>query len=127
LEESRPRWKSISCFRRDAQLTVVAALLMPGRRNSAFSEIMSIAPEHLNGKSQTATSIDARQLLPETLDDTWQYAGSLTTRPCSQRVDWIVFNNHVEVAENDIERFKRIFPANARPRQPLNRRFVLRG
>jgi carbonic anhydrase len=111
---------------RDAQLTVVAAMLMPGRRNPAFAEIMAIAPERRDVKSQTAAPIDARQVLPDRLGPTWRYEGSLTTPPCSQTVDWIVFNNHVEVAENDIARFRNIFPMNARPRQPLNRRFLLK-
>jgi carbonic anhydrase len=31
------------------------------------------------------------------------------------------------VAESDIKAFQAIFPMNARPLQPLNRRFLLRG
>jgi carbonic anhydrase len=33
----------------------------------------------------------------------------------------------MEVAAEDIEAFKAIFPMNARPLQPVNRRFLLRG
>lgn len=111
----------------DAQLTVVAALLVPGRRNPAFSAIMKTAPLSRDGKAQTAMPIDASQLLPENAGSTWRYEGSLTTPPCSQIVDWIVFDNRVEVAADDIGRFRDIIPMNARPRQPLNRRFLLKG
>ena len=111
----------------DAALTVLGVLLVAGRRNAAFSEIMSIAPDHRDSKAQTAVLPDARQLLPDKLEPGWRYEGSLTTPPCSQTVDWFVFENRVEVAADDIARFRKIFPANARPRQPLNRRFLLRG
>jgi carbonic anhydrase len=112
---------------KDGLLTVLGALLVSGRRNPAFAKIMAVAPERRDGKAQAATLLDARKLLPDRLDQTWRYEGSLTTPPCSQTVDWIVFNDRVEVAEEDIGRFRRIFPNNARPRQPLNRRVLLTG
>lgn len=112
--------------RPEAQLTVLAALLVPGRRNPAFSAIMETAPQSRDGKAQTAMPIEARQLLPQKLDPTWRYEGSLTTPPCSQTVDWIVCDNRVEVAADDIGRFRNIFAINARPRQALNRRFILK-
>jgi carbonic anhydrase len=42
-------------------------------------------------------------------------------------VDWNVFEQPIEVADHDIKAFQAIFPMNARPLQPLNRRFLLRG
>lgn len=113
--------------RQDAGLTVLAALLVPGRRNTAFSAIMAVAPQHRDGKASTAAPVDARALLPPALDPSWRYEGSLTTPPCTQNLDWVVFDNLVPAAEDDIMRFRNIFPANARPRQPLNRRYLLKG
>jgi carbonic anhydrase len=111
----------------DAAMTVLAALLVPGRRNAVLSAIMDVAPPNRDGKASVPMPIDARELLPAQLGSSWRYRGSLTTPPCTQTVDWIVFDNAVPVAEADIRRFRNIFPANARPRQPLNRRYLLRG
>lgn len=111
----------------DASLTVLAALMIPGQRNAAFSAIMGVAPTHRDGKASTAAAIDAAELLPARMSSSWRYKGSLTTPPCTQNVDWVVFDNPVTVAADDIMRFRSIFPVNARPRQPLNRRYLLRG
>lgn len=115
------------CTHSDGKLTVLAALLAPGGRNAALSAIMEIAPGRPDGKAMTASPIEAGELLPSDLRSTWRYAGSLTTPPCSQTVDWIVFDRVVSVADRDIARFRQIFPMNARPRQPLNRRYLLRS
>jgi carbonic anhydrase len=42
-------------------------------------------------------------------------------------VNWNVFVSPVAVAAGDIEIFKKLFPMNARPLQPLQRRMVLRS
>ena len=57
----------------------------------------------------------------------FRYEGSLTTPPCAEVVDWNVFGKTIAVADKDIAAFKALFPMNARPLQPLNRRFLLRG
>lgn len=111
----------------DAGLTVLGALIAAGRRNPAFSAIMDIAPPQRGGKATAPMAIAARELLPAQLGPTWRYRGSLTTPPCSENVDWIVCDKSVSVAADDIRRFRNIVSANARPRQPLNRRYLLRG
>ncbi len=111
----------------DQSLTVLSALLTPGHDNAAFSAIMNIAPRHANMDASTPKPVEVRGLLPAELQSSWRYEGSLTTPPCSEIVDWIIFNDPVPVAQADIDRFRKIFPMNARPRQPLNRRYVLRG
>jgi carbonic anhydrase len=111
----------------DGNLTVLSALLTPGRDNPAFSAIMDVAPRAANIKASTPKPVGIRELLPAGLRSAWRYEGSLTTPPCSETVDWIVFNDLVPVAQADIDRFRKIFPMNARPRQPLNRRHVVRS
>ena len=106
-------------------LAVVGVLMNEGARNAAFSSIMRIAPEKLGGV-RANSAIDPNALLP-TEKSTFRYAGSLTTPPCSEVVDWIVFAQPVEVDGADITAFKEIFPMNARPLQPINRRVLLRS
>ena len=57
----------------------------------------------------------------------YRYEGSLTTPPCTERVDWLVLVDPIEVAGADISKFARLYPMNARPVQGRNRRFVLRS
>jgi carbonic anhydrase len=106
-------------------LAVVGVLMNEGARNAAFSSIMRIAPEKL-GSVRANSTIDPNALLP-TEKSVFRYAGSLTTPPCSEVVDWIVFAQPVEVDGADITAFKKIFPMNARPLQPINRRVLLRS
>jgi carbonic anhydrase len=90
-----------------------------------FAAIMQVAP-----RSECETTLDKpldpRQFLPASRA-LYRYEGSLTTPPCSEVVDWNVCEQPIEVAAADIAAFKAIFPMNARPLQPVNRRFLLRG
>jgi carbonic anhydrase len=40
-------------------------------------------------------------------------------------VRWTVFDEPIRISRAQIEQFARIFPPNARPIQPLNRRYLL--
>ena len=111
----------------NGDITVLAVFLTPGGQNALFSTIMRAAPQKADGKSTTRGDIDPAALLPRSRQNTWRYHGSLTTPPCSQTVDWVLFEEPVSVAQADIDRFHAIFAMNARPVQPLNRRFVLRS
>jgi carbonic anhydrase len=110
----------------DGKLAVLGSLLEPGGRNDAFSAVIKVAPAKAGGEAPTDSVVNPRLMIPGSLDS-WRYEGSLTTPPCSQIVSWIVFARTVPVSGADIEAFRKIFPMNARPLQPLNRRYLLRG
>jgi carbonic anhydrase len=109
----------------DGRLAVVGVLMNAGRKNAAFADIMKRAPKK-EGEKELEKPIDPRQFLPAN-PALYRYKGSLTTPPCSEVVDWNIYEQPIEVAAEDIEAFKAIFPMNARPLQPVNRRFLLRG
>lgn len=63
----------------------------------------------------------------------YQYMGSLTTPPCSEQVQWRVFEAPIEVSASQVLRFMRYVGAgdgslglNARPPQPVNSRSLTR-
>jgi carbonic anhydrase len=56
----------------------------------------------------------------------YRYQGSLTTPPCSETVLWTVLSTPILVSQKDVEAFQALFSMNARPIQPVNRRYVLR-
>ncbi len=107
------------------RIAVIGALMVAGERNKGFSDIIAIAPAE-EGEARLRVPLDPASLLPRDRDF-YRYEGSLTTPPCSEVVDWNVFTHTVEVAQADIDAFKAIFPMNARPLQPVNRRYLLRG
>ena len=105
-------------------LAVVGVLMTAGRPNPAFSKIVASMPAKEGAPVKAAAGIDPNRLLPG-LRGYYRYAGSLTTPPCSEVVDWLLLREPVQVAKVDIEAFGKLFPMNARPVQKDNRRFVL--
>ena len=70
-----------------------------------------------------AIKINAADLLPRNRAY-YTFAGSLTTPPCSEGVTWFVLKNPTSISADEIARFARSYPMNARPVQPLNGREV---
>jgi carbonic anhydrase len=107
------------------KLAVIGVFLIPGRANPAFKALLAAAPTK-EGEAELEKPLDVKALLPKS-KSLFRYEGSLTTPPCSEVVDWIVYEQPVEVAQKDIDAFKAIFPMNARPLQSINRRFLLKS
>jgi carbonic anhydrase len=105
-------------------LAVVGVLMVAGKPNAAFKKVVATMPPEEGLTVPADPAIDPRRLLPAQLAY-FRYEGSLTTPPCSETVNWIVLAHPVEVDGADIARFARLFPMNARPLQPRDRRFIL--
>jgi carbonic anhydrase len=105
-------------------LAVVGVLIVPGRPNAVFRKIISTMPQEEGPPVPADHAIDPNGLLPPGRAY-YHYEGSLTTPPCSESVDWLVLAQRIEVAEEDIARFAKLYPMNARPVQKLERRFIL--
>jgi carbonic anhydrase len=111
---------------RDAEgrLGVVAALVQPGAPNAALESVMKHMPPH-GGETITvdALELDLAAMLPAQRRY-YDYEGSLTTPPCSEGVHWMVMAQPLTVSPASIAAFRRLYPVNARPVQPLNGRTV---
>lgn len=106
----------------DGHLAVVAVMLKEGSENEALEEIFDALPK-AEGDKHALEALDPAALLPAERGY-YAYTGSLTTPPCSEGVRWQVLKRPIEVSESQIEAFRKLFPANARPVQPLNGREV---
>lgn len=104
-------------------LGVLGVFLTPGGTNASFAELAAAFPAEHGGEAAVG-DVDPNGLLPASVGY-WLYEGSLTTPPCTENVDWMVAREPVEVDDADIKRFTALYPMNARPIRPLNRRFVL--
>ncbi|MCP9940624.1 carbonic anhydrase family protein, partial [Synechococcus sp. Cruz CV12-2-Slac-r] len=62
-------------------------------------------------------------ILPVNLDY-YTYAGSLTTPPCSEGVQFYILKDPVSISAEQLSNFQKLYPMNARPLQPLNERVI---
>lgn len=109
----------------EGPLTVVGVFLKAGAANPVFAAVMADAPA-AEGAAKATSSVDPLKMLP-TSRNLFRYQGSLTTPPCSEIVNWVVMEAPVEVGGAELAAFTKLFPNNARPLQPLGRRFLLRS
>lgn len=104
----------------EGKLAVVGVMLGGGGAPGPLDAILAAA----DGDGTLAAPIDPTALLPAN-PHYWRYHGSLTTPPCSEIVAWTLMAEPVEVSDAAIAAFAHRYEMDARPVQPLHRRFVL--
>jgi carbonic anhydrase len=106
-------------------LAVVAVLMTVGREHPVVQAMWNHIPlgEGKSMSSAAEVTLDLNQMLPKDRQ-IFHYSGSLTTPPCSEGVEWIVFKDPIEVSPEQLRVFARLFPLNARPIQPVNGRLI---
>ncbi|MBX9838501.1 MAG: carbonic anhydrase family protein [Silvanigrellaceae bacterium] len=104
-------------------LAVVGVLLKKGKKNSALAGMFSNLPNKQGEVTVDKETMNPIELIPKD-KDYYTYPGSLTTPPCSEIVTWYVVKDQIEVSEDQIKNFKKIFAMNARSLQSLSQRIV---
>lgn len=108
----------------DGKLAVVAVLFKEGKENPTLSTIWSNLPKDKGVEHAIeGVNIDAGAVLPAD-HHYYNFAGSLTTPPCSEEVNWFVLKKPVEMSKAQLKQFRTLYKHNARPVQPLNGRVV---
>ncbi|MEZ5446992.1 MAG: carbonic anhydrase family protein [Gammaproteobacteria bacterium] len=106
-------------------LAVVGVMLEKGEKNPVLSQIWGKSLPKSEGKEVALKSpLELSALLPSDRA-AYRYLGSLTTPPCSEGVKWIVMKSSVTMTTKQIAAFKKLFPMNARPLQPINARSIV--
>ena len=90
-----------------------------GKKNEAPAPIFVQPPKP--GAPARELQLDPAALLPAD-HRALLYTGSLTTPPCTEQVHWVVMEQPIEMSRAQISVFRRLFPDNHRPVQPLNGR-----
>ncbi len=108
------------------QIAVLGVLLSDGPANVALQPIWTHMPTEIGTTTNTDLHVNAQDLLPD-VRTTYRYSGSLTTPPCTEGVQWLVMTETIPVSEQQVAIFKKIFPFNNRPIQPLKGREVVVG
>jgi carbonic anhydrase len=100
-------------------------LLTKGRANAMVQELWEHLPEEKKKETLIhGVEINAADLLPADRGY-YSFPGSLTTPPCTEGVSWFVLKTPTEISSSEIVQFGALYPHNARPVQPLNRRTIL--
>ena len=110
----------------DGKIAIVNVRLAMDRGNP--NAVLAMLWPHLPKKPGTtekiAEMVNAGGFLPADRGY-WTYMGSLPTPPCTEGVRWFVIKSPATIGLNQIVAFGRLYPMNARPVQPLNKRKVL--
>lgn len=106
------------------KLAVLGIMIKEGSKNKSLAEIWSKLPKkETKEEIKLIQPINLTSLLPKSRKS-FQYNGSLTTPPCSEKVEWVVLEQPIEMSKAQINAFGKIFPDNHRPVQPLNERDI---
>ncbi|HMF12974.1 MAG TPA: carbonic anhydrase family protein [Gemmataceae bacterium] len=108
----------------DGKLAVVAVLFDAGKSNAVLAPVLAkMPPEEGPERTVEGTSLDPAKVLPAKRGY-YEFEGSLTTPPCSEGVRWFVLKQPVTLSQQQLDAFRKLYPRNARPTQPLNGRVV---
>lgn len=90
---------------------------------SVLESVIPSLPKAASEVFTSATTFNMQALFPANGSyDT--YGGSLTTPPCSETVRWFVMESPIEASAAQINSFKTIEHANARPVQQIGTRTI---
>jgi len=108
------------------EAAVVAVFMKEGKANPFFDKFLDHAPK----KPGEVIDDHEHMINPATLmpkdRSYYRYFGSYTTPPCHEGVIWAIMHEPIEVSAEQIQRFRSLVGHdNARPTQPLHKRFVL--
>lgn len=108
----------------EGRFAVVAALYQLGPENENLAKIIPHLPKVKGGSASLAdVRLELAFHLPAT-NASYSYMGSLTTPPCSENVEWLVFRDPISASAAQLETFARVLGPTSRPLQPLNGRTI---
>ncbi len=106
----------------DGRQLILSVLLVKGKENPALQTLWAnLPPPPFNMRK--INQYNPIFLLPHERT-AFIYQGSLTTPPCFEDITWIVFKEPMELSSSQLQAYRTLFPANARPLQPLNNREI---
>ncbi len=105
-------------------LTVLSVLAKEGNESQLFEFFESFLPLKKGEYKVINKTIDLTTLFPVS-KDYYSYSGSLTTPPCTENVNWVIFKQPIVISLDEVLRLKNTMPINNyRTEQPLNNRIV---
>ncbi len=104
---------------------VVGALFQLGAEHPFLERVLARVPTEVGGRVDVhAEPLGVRELLEGDLGNFFHYAGSLTTPPFTEAVEWVVLERIFEAGPEQVRALNRIEGNNARHVQSLEGRKV---
>jgi len=108
-----------------SRYTVLAVLGYEGKPSPGYDWLEAYLPLSPGQTKPIEQPFDLASVLPATLTPRFHYEGSLTTPPCSENVNWVVFEQPFMLSEGQVNLLKQNMPTNNyRGVQPLFDRVV---
>lgn len=107
-------------------LAVIGVFLQEGAASAPLAPVFDGMPHKAKAEKPLPAPLDPSAVFPGPRGY-YRYMGSLTTPPCSEGLTWTVFKTPAEASREQIAKFAKLFPHNARPVQKRNHRFLLEG
>ena len=105
-------------------INITSVLYNYGDENQALKQIWDKMPQAANTETELSQAISLDDFYPED-KDYYNFEGSLTTPPCTEGVNWIVFKNQETVSKEQVEKFTQTLGfENNRPIQDTNGRKI---
>ncbi|MCW1863915.1 carbonic anhydrase family protein, partial [Campylobacter jejuni] len=100
------------------QILVIGVLFKEGKENLTLKQILNNVKE-----IEKNQNLDLKTLLPKN-KSYFNFEGSLTTKPYTEGVEWIVMEHPLELSKAQILEFQKLLDNNARALQALNNRII---
>ncbi len=115
---------------KDGRIAVLGVAIDIGENNAAFQTILDNMPRNEGEANSTSgIKLNLDKLLPAGSNfANLKYltlAGSLTTPPCSEGVQWYILTQSMTISADQLEQLKSFYSDNARSAQNLNERSIL--
>ncbi len=111
--------------RENGKIAVLGVLIREGEEHSTIQTILDNVPfVHEEQNADSGIRIDPRSLLPRNKKEYYSFAGSLTTPPCSEGVEWYVLAEPITMSLSQLDQLKNFYTNNARHIQNLNSRSI---
>lgn len=108
----------------EGKLAVIGMMVVEGEENPAYTDLVdNLTYEHGTQKHTKEVTLDMNAMLPNT-EKFYHYTGSLTTPPCSEKVEWFILKEPVRFSKTQIAAFEKAYFHNNRPVCPINNRIV---
>lgn len=103
------------------EMAILSTFLIEGPSHPVIESLWQNVPIQKGVEKELSFKINPSDLIPTTRTY-YNYTGSLTQPPCTEGVNWNVFNTPITLSKEQILTFRKLYPNNSRPLQPLNER-----
>lgn len=101
------------------RLMVLGILLAVGEHNPELELVFTTMADLPRSAQQVHGPLELDFFLPYNAES-FRYSGSLTTPPCTQGVQWVVYRESRQISEEQLNQFLAVQSENARPAREAN-------